>query len=226
MTIQKSRYGNTEFCLRGSNPKLLILSGMHGDEYEVIDCVKRYVNDHDSELPDFLCIPVVSPTAVKQRTRVNAWGRDVNRHFVDNSPDEEVRSVQGILSPYRFDLCVNFHEDPDHEDEFYVYDSGRLSDGERFELETIVTSSGATLFSGIDDTSDPALGNEVINGYVSIPPKLERSDDALSWDWLARHGIAKRLFDPEIPGKAPIALKQKLVNKLFPFFLSFLSSRL
>ena len=69
----------TKSCEFDSRPRhmantstLLILSGMHGDEYEVIDCVKNYLAENTG-LPHYEYISEVSPSAVSRKTRRNAF---------------------------------------------------------------------------------------------------------------------------------------------------------
>ncbi len=200
------------------NPKLLILSGMHGDEYEVIDCVKNFIEEN--KLPDFVYIPEVSPSAVELKTRRNTLGHDVNRQFFDPPRDEEVRLIMEKLLPYHFDLALNFHEDPDLASTFYLYDSGLLTDDQLLQLRSKVIEAGAGLHTGADDPLDANLGLHVEKGYISTPYESLPQDAGFSWVWFERHGITKRDIDIEIPGKAPLELKQSLVDVIFSLFLT------
>ena len=96
----------------GENPRLLIHTGTHGDEYEVIDLVMEAVKKYEDYLPSFVFVPVVSPSAVAKRTRNNGRGIDMNREFYSDSDDKEVVANIEILENKEFDLFVSFHEDP------------------------------------------------------------------------------------------------------------------
>lgn len=216
----RPRHMNIPFILHGKNPKLLLLSGMHGDEFEVISCVKNYLETNKDALPEFLFIPEVSPTAVSVQQRRNAFGHDVNRQFFDPPTDSEVRSTMEILSPYHFDIALNFHEDPDLAQTFYLYDSGEIPPDKLLVLRSAVIEAGAGLHTGTDDPLDADLGLHVEKGYISTPYASLPQDAGFSWLWFAKHGITKRDIDIEIPGKAPIVLKQSLVDILLPFFLT------
>ncbi len=192
---------------------LLVLSGMHGDEYEVIDAVATYIKQQAHILPSLVHIPHVSPSAVSQKTRKNKWGSDVNRNFFDDTTDPEVKTVMKKVLPYHFDLCLDFHEDPDLKNEFYMYDSGLLPDKSLGVFREHIMGTGATLYSGIDDELDKTLGLHIQDGYISAP--TISTDAGFSLGWLVSHGVVTRMFTLEIPGKAPVKLKRKLVAAVF-----------
>lgn len=198
-----------------SNPTLLILSGMHGDEFEVIDCVRTYLKEHGESLPPYLFIPEVSPSAVARETRKNNWDHDVNRSFFDPPTDPEVLEFMAKLQGKQFTLSLNFHEDPDLAQTCYLYDSGRLEDSKLLTLRSSIIEAGCGLHTGKDDALDANLNLQVDKGYISTPFSSLPQDAGFSWVWMARHGISKRNVDVEIPGKADIALKQKLVHVIF-----------
>lgn len=193
--------------------KLLILSGMHGDESDVIGCVKTYISEHT--LPEYEYISEVSPTAVARKTRRNQWNHDVNRQFFNPPTDPEVISFMQKVSEKHFDLCINFHEDPDLASTFYMYDSGTLSEDVLLTLRSTIIEYGAGLHSGKDDPMDANLGFHIEKGYISTPYDIMPQDAGFSWVWFHNHGITRRDMDIEIPGRAPMELKQKLVDLIF-----------
>lgn len=216
------RHGPIEYFVKGDAPRLLLLSGMHGDEYESSDCLIEYIEQHKDSLPDFLCLPRLSPSAIARKTRKNQWGRDINRQFFDNPEDEEVQAIMQILRPYQFPLSINVHEDPDRLLSFYLYDSDCLTEDQLTHLRTTISATGARLYTGIDDPEDIHLGLEVKRGYVSTPFDESHGDTGFSERWLVKRRIVKRMLVPEIPGKAPIELKKKLVEAIFSFALPLL----
>ncbi len=220
MTSQALTINDAEwtYLVHGENPKLLIDSGVHGDEYETIDLVSEYLQNNLDKMPDFIYIPVVSPTAVALKTRNNHLNMDVNRHFFDSSIDE-VTAYAEIIKNYQFDLCVTWHED-DTKDGFYLYDSGdmegtKLLDG----LRKQVTNFGVPLFSGIDwegdekFETDPTMGAVIKNGYVGQEKRSGSNGQFFTWSIGAKY--IKRIVNPEIPGKLDIQTKKKLVELFF-----------
>ena len=219
MPIVKKQHGLIEYFFKGQNPTLLILAGMHGDECEVIDCIFDFSNEHQNSVPDFLFIPQVSPSAARKKTRKNQWGRDINRCFIDPPVDPEVVDVMAVLKPHHFSLCLNFHEDPDFQIECYLYDTAGLSEKQLKTYRSKIRSTGAVLYTGLDDPLDKDLGLSVTDGYVKTKPATFSNKAGFSSTWLTTHSIVARVVVPEIPGKATLSVKKSLVSELFSLFL-------
>jgi predicted deacylase len=210
MVLNKSLKDTTPFYQKGSEPTLLILSGTHGDEYEIIGEVTSYLDKNYSSVADFLFIPQVSPSAVKNKTRVNMHGSDLNRVFLPQSKDEEVQVVQSIIAPFHFDICLSFHEDPQFES-FYMYDSDHLGDEKLKQFRDRFTQKNIPLFTGIDDELDPDLGCEIDQGYYAIKNSLPGT----CMHYVIEKGIVKRFFTLEVPGKATKELKYTITEEIF-----------
>ena len=216
MPIVTRTLKQTSYHVRGAHPKLLILSGTHGDELEVTGCVTEYIDSHQPSLPDYVYIPKLSPSAVRLKTRRNMFGHDLNREFVHNPTDPEVITAIKILEPFAFSLCIAFHEDPDRRTSFYMYDSHSLSHEQLQVYRNLVTQTNASLFTGIDDPADKKLALHVEKGYIHTPI-LGHHDTGFSMRWLIMDHKSDRVLNPEIPGKADMDLKQQLVDKMFAF---------
>lgn len=221
MTISTYTIDETLYLVRGAKPTLLILSGTHGDEPEVDTCVTRYIDTHQSNLPDYVYIPKLSPSAVELKTRRNKYGNDLNREFIQNPTDLEVITAMKILEPFSFSLCIAFHEDPDRRTSFYMYDTDHMSDEQLLTYRNGIIKTGAKLFTGIDDPADKKLALHVEKGYI-YSPMINAQDTGFSMRWLIADKKAKRVFNPEIPGKADRDLKQRLVDSIFEFSKTFI----
>jgi hypothetical protein len=219
MNAVKKQQGTIEYFVKGDKPTLLLLSGMHGDEYETSACLADYVEKHADTLPDFLFIPKVSPSAIELKTRKNKLGHDVNRNFFDPPTDPEVKDVMNIISRHVFDLCLDFHEDPDLKDAFYVYDSDHLSEERLADFRKYIEKAGLIPHTGIDDPLDANLGLHVQDGYISTPIHSFPISAGFSFEWILTHGIAKRVFDPEVPGQSPLEVKRAIIANIFSFVL-------
>ena len=203
---------------KGNKTRWLIHTGTHGDEFEVIDLVKKYIEKNKSRLPDFLWIPEVSPSAVALKTRKNIRGLDVNRNFFDDCDDAEVESNLKIIKNKKFEIFISFHEDLTT-DKFYLYDSEDFSKSSALKnLYQKIADLGVEFYDGLDD---PNLGNIVKNGYV-----IEDSKDGQISVYIYKNKIANRVLIPEIPGKASPATKDKIVECLFEYLLSINSNAL
>jgi hypothetical protein len=201
------------YLLTGPNPKLLLISGLHGDEYEVIDTVSEYIKLHLKELPPLLYIPIASPSAVATHTRQNNLGHDLNRSFFDDSIDPEIKNIIKTINNNHFNLCLCFHEHPGHT-EFYYYDSQPKSEISGNFLNTL-SSQNFNLFTGNDDPDDPVCNFQIQNGYIHIPFNPQDADFGTIWDW----GLKKRLFnqviETETPGAISIDKKRLITDTIF-----------
>lgn len=212
--VAKKQLGPIEYWIKGDHPTLLLMSGTHGDEYEVIEPLKKAVEKYSSELPDFLFIPEVSPSAVALKTRRNAAGRDTNRSFTEKTTDMEAKSTMDIVRTHMFDLCLSFHEDPEQA-EFYLYDNQQLEHSMLQKLKRRISEYGISLYTGIDDPHDTTLGHMIIDGYASLPADPAKLLHGDFWEWSQHNGIVKRILFPEIPGKLPMPNKEFLIWVIF-----------
>lgn len=215
--MQKREYKHQSLSLpyyvRGQHPGLLLTSGAHGDEYEVIDSVRAAIGARQDSLPDFLYIPEISPSSVASRCRANYRNKDINRQFVDGTECGEAQAVMRLLGGRTFTRCISFHEDPEQE-QFYLYDTGAFSSDELLAMRSGIRACGVELFSGIDDPEDEFLGFEFKDGYRPRTGADGKPIGPLE-TWLIRKGIVKRVFGVEVPGKADKETKDKIVRCLF-----------
>lgn len=197
---------------------------MHGDEYEAGKLFESFILTDPDAFPPFVFVPVISPSAVQQKTRTNIYGHDINRHFTDSATDPEALQAIELFKQFSCAICIDIHEDPDRTNEFYFYDSGRMTPQELYRYNAIMQLTDAILYSGVDDTSDDYLGCDIHDGYYSFKTDflVDTSQDAgFSSKWMVRNGVAKRVFTVEIPGKAPTSLKQSLIASIVPFLMTF-----
>lgn len=203
---------------KGAHPRWLLFSGTHGDEAGVIASVRAYLGAREKELPDFVWVPEVSPSAVRLGTRRNERGLDINRVFTMDTDEPEVTANRMIVDGKTFDLFVDFHEDPTT-DAFYLYDSLDARGEKSFDaMYQEVQSLGVPLYRGVDDEE---LGLQVENGYVvcsNYDAAPEKGDVYTSWKYLKDRAIVKwRLLTVEVPGKASRETKDKIVALVFEY---------
>lgn len=202
--------------IKGSSPKLILHSGTHGDECEIIESVKKAVTKFEDKLPDFVFVPEVSPSAVKSRTRTNARGVDINREFYADSADLEVKSNMEIFQKYPAPLLVSFHEDAELAKDLYIYDCGSLKGTELIKsyLRSL-PSLGVFPYNGVDDRDDPSLGSEFKDGYRFFPVLARGKDDGMIPTWVLARELVEKVVVIEIPGKAKRGIKDDLVDLFF-----------
>lgn len=211
---------NFEYYTHGTSPRLLIHAGTHGDEYESIDLVTECIKKFESQLPPFIYVPHVSPSAVKQKTRLNGDGQDSNRiYHMNNSLDQEVIWNQQIMMMGEFDLAVSFHEDPVYE-EYYIYDESNRDEESALILKhnQFLAQNNIKLLTGLDDMYDPYLGSHFINGYKKFIFDNSK-DEGEVLNWGMKKGIIKHALIPEIPGLCNITEKLFIINSFFEMVL-------
>lgn len=193
----------------------LILSGIHGDEYGVISSVQKYLDSHD--VPDYLYIPEVSPSAVKLKTRRNVRNLDLNRSFLSNVSEPEIEDLKLRLKDFSFKYMFSFHEDWGLENETYIYSSHFINQSIWMKFSTKLSGIGIELFNGIDDPDDPKLGNKIENGLIITPVETELEGSI--WPWLKLNNNVKYFIDFEIPMKASQEKKDKTVELIFEILI-------
>ena len=214
--------GSTEYFTHGTPPRVLLLSGMHGDEYESGELLHEWIDSTQTRLPPFMYIPMVSPSAVAAHTRRNAYGNDINRKFTDDSTDPEARITMDIVRKHHFDICIDLHEDPDRTMAFYLYDSDHMTPDELSCYREVVGKTSARLYTGIDDMDDELLGCHIEKGYYSFRPDVIGEDTDIagfSSKWMIQSDITTRFFTLEIPGKADRTLKRSVIGQVVPYIL-------
>ena len=144
-----------------------------------------------------------------------------------------------------------FHEDPrwgGHEqatpgveqlgrDGFYFYDVARdartdrdkqIIDGLKTNLSTALTDEGFSLFHGVDDPTDPALGYVADHGYIYQPNVDEKGVRKLDGTFesaiveFGRLGLSNidRAFTFEVPGKLTSERKTQMIEIITNTFIT------
>lgn len=199
-------------CIKFSK-QILLLSGIHGDEFGVIASVQKYVKNHIRELPSYDYIPKVSPSAVLHKTRNNINNIDLNRSFFDDSTDEEISALKKKIKGVSFSTVFTFHEDCDRKHELYMYSSHNINPQIFLKFKKQLNAINISLFNGVDDPTDPVLNNPIHNGLLVSP--IEKEGRGTLWPWLKKNNYVNYCIDFEIPLKATQEKKDKIVKILF-----------
>lgn len=96
--------------------KLLVLSGVHGNEHAGILCVpeilRRFATSYaEGDRVALVVLTPVNPVGAAELSRFNADGYDINRDFV-RFDTEEARVVRATLDDVRPDFVLSLHEGP------------------------------------------------------------------------------------------------------------------
>ena len=108
--MDKRAHNSLEYYLPGASPRFLLFSVLPGNEFESGPLLEHNLIEHPENLPDFLYIPPVIPSAVAAKTRKICTVTTSTGSFCRRRRSE-ARSVMAIVSPYQFTLCVDIHED-------------------------------------------------------------------------------------------------------------------
>ncbi|KKU46749.1 MAG: hypothetical protein UX64_C0002G0005 [Microgenomates group bacterium GW2011_GWC2_46_7] len=205
----------TKYIFSGNRfrEKILIVSGIHGDEGDIIPYLKIFLEQKTKEFP-FLFIPELSDTALQKKTRENDLNQDLNRNFFDDSQNHEISSVMETINKFEpYSLAISFHEDLEFS-ETYIYDVG-----EKFyplnlnQWKKSVIKSGIELLTGWDelDESKP-LRSFITDGYSYASSAI---DNGMFEYWVVHKKLAKRSLTIEIPHNASPTQKEQLVVNVF-----------
>lgn len=113
-----------------SRPKILVVSGHHGDEpctpWALLNFVKRMVQDkaYMQFVGQFewTIIPLVNPTGFNARSRYNAQDKDINRDYNDTSKfaTEEAQYVRDVFLSKNFAIAFDMHQAPFNESDYTI----------------------------------------------------------------------------------------------------------
>jgi len=217
---------NMKIISKGNNPKLGLFSGIHGDEWRIIKHVENIMNKYSDSMSAYLYIPQCSPSAVEKKTRENENGVDLNRSFIKSPTIKEAQELVSALQPFTFDLCIDFHEDPEDSPNagVYLYDSENIEGSEILKSFRDQVKKVAPLFTGIDDSSDTGLGRMANEGYrPSLPPEKD-NDGNYIYDgyldfWALIEGKTKRWLTLEVPTSFTDIQKEQVVDIFFKVFV-------
>jgi hypothetical protein len=193
--------------------KVLIVSGLHGNEGGVIEPLFDFLHHWENTSPSIVFIPDMCPSALKKRKRNNVFRRNENRIFGLGIHDPENSIVKKIITDHApYDLVVSFHEDPELP-EAYLYDVGKDDPAIRLkEWQQGVKEAGINLLNGVDDPNDRALLNVFVDGYNLAPVALQNGQFE---HWVVKEHLAKRSLTIEIPSSAAKEQKKKLIEVSF-----------
>lgn len=236
-TAEFTRYGRDGARLTverfGVEPSSLFISGIHGDETDIIAPLHRILAEKTATDPKLfsshLRVMEAHPKALQQGTR-KAGDIDLNRQFGGkNYPDYPQAKLLAdcLLEHKSIDTIFSFHEDLE-EDRFYFYyqttrdDDGKMDtvvDRLRENLVNSVESMGIPLYNGIDDID---LGYWVNRGFCLVSSDALHDKTFEMWavqKELHEHPSMKRVILFEIPGKLPVDRKEALMRTIMDQFV-------
>ena len=108
---------------------LYLSAGIHGDEPAAPEALLRWAERNVAKLARWplLIFPCLNPWGLRNNTRMDSQGRDLNRLFhLDTHP--VVAAVHKVTQPHRFQIALAMHEDYDAQG-IYLYEVARGSCG-------------------------------------------------------------------------------------------------
>lgn len=209
--------------IEGENPKYGYFSGLHGDELGIISSLEKAIAKYKSQIGSYVCIPECSPSAIRQKTRLNGEGVDLNRSFAKHPASKEAQAIVSVLAPYKFTLCVDFHEDVKLPG-VYIYDSDNRENSLELSSFRKQVIPIAPLYTGVDDHTDTTLGRYVRSGYtVNIPPGKDEQGNYVYEGfldyWALIEGKTDRWMTLEVPTSLAQHQKDVIVEIFFSSFI-------
>lgn len=232
-----TRYGPEGSVLKlekiGNKPSAFFVAGIHGDEHEVIDLVRKTLDEKIGTAPHVFGsharVLEAHPKAISLKSR-KAGDIDLNRQFVGKErPDHPQAKLLAdcFLEHSNVHTVFSFHEDPE-EDRFYLYHQAVRDDAGEMDtyIETLidrlvsrVESEGISLYDGIDDID---LGYLVKRGFCAVASDAMHDNTFEMWALqknLHNHPNIRRTFLFEIPGKLSAARKEAVVRMIMDEFV-------
>ncbi len=115
-------------------PSFYVSAGVHGDEPGATEGLLRWASQLGKKWAgaSVVLFPCLNPTGLRNNTRVDYRGVDLNRQF-QVFDDEVCAAWRRIVTPRTFRLCLCLHEDYDAQGA-YVYDLSNSSQGVSHEM--------------------------------------------------------------------------------------------
>jgi hypothetical protein len=127
--------------------RLLVLSGVHGNEQAGIVCVPAILERYHAEAERFRDVALhvltpVNPIGAAELSRFNGEGYDINRDFV-RFDTEEARIARRIFDAVRPDFVASLHEGP--QDAAFMFANEHVSSAVATRLLAALESGGTVL---------------------------------------------------------------------------------
>ena len=127
----------------GPARRLLVVSGVHGNEQAGILCVPEILERFDREAPVALrVITPVNPIGAAEISRFNADGYDINRDFIQFRTDE-AKIVRRTFDEFRPDFVLSLHEGP--QDDAFLFANRHVDDAVSRRMLAALEAGGSTL---------------------------------------------------------------------------------
>lgn len=104
------------------NKKILLTGGIHGDEPATTAAIAQLILQNELPSNHSYCIfPCLNPNGMRQGTRENADGVDLNRDYFKQQTNEVQTQLRKLETLPRFDVALLLHEDWESSG-FYLYE--------------------------------------------------------------------------------------------------------
>ncbi|OGC38109.1 hypothetical protein A2V54_02495 [candidate division WWE3 bacterium RBG_19FT_COMBO_53_11] len=104
--------------VRGKGKKVLLSGVVHGNEpagaFALIEFFRSQSREFEGEF-EFTAFPCMNPWGYQHYERENGAKLDLNRHFEEGTPAEEIRLILPLLESYIF--AMDLHEDDNDEED-------------------------------------------------------------------------------------------------------------
>lgn len=201
-----------------SSSHAYVSAGVHGDECAPIWALLNWAESGGTEIDaNLVLVPCFNPVGIRDNTRTNGDGLDLNRHF-QNREIPLIESWQDYLEGRRFDVALNLHEDYDAQG-IYLYEVAR----ENPNGEQVLTACEELIPREMAETVD---GSSFRNGLLSHDEDVsEVIENDLNGGWpealylYVHHATNAYTFETpsECALETRIAAHRRCLETLLPF---------
>lgn len=191
-----------------NDPKVLVVSGFHGEEvagpYAILqwlkDCDTKALRDYDISF-----IPIVNPQGFAKGTRYNSQGEVSNCGFCHHETEGNEKSQEGVILSNNIDLLkpmakdgyLSLHEDA-REKRYYLYSFEEGSEPSEFTLAMKAVLS--QYFKACVDGDEVEVDSRRHKKVKVIDGIVHNYCDGSFDDWMFHLGVP-RVIITETPGK-------------------------
>lgn len=204
------------FSVKQNGPTVMILSGVHGDEFAGVEATREFINSVNEiafKRGTIILIPEANKEAVANRVRAMSPDEDLNRNYPGDPASAGITGLAGeifkIMTDSEVDFLLDLHESVDY-----------YQEGASFYGQTIVLDEDNLFLKEVANYLIKELNSFVVfpkNLFQIIQKPIEGSS---TYESMARMGIPGITFETctKIEYRKRVYFHQICIEKILNFF--------